>query len=534
MPEPVGARALKREAGLGGLLLASLGGIIGSGWLFGPLHAAQMAGPASLIAWVIGGAAVMLLGFVYAELVTAFPRAGAVIALPKLSHGPLLATVMSWVVLLGYLSAAPAEATAVVTYANNFVPGLVGADGTLSGTGFSAAVLLLGLFAAINMLAIRLVLRVNGVVTLWKIAVPALTALAFLGVKFYPGNFTAHGFAPHGAEGVFAAVAGSGVIYAYTGFRQAIELAGESKRPRRDLPVAIIGSVLIGFVLYATLQIALIGAIPPQDLAHGWAGLSFTGLSGPFAGLATLAGMSWLAVVLYIDSAVSPAGTAIISFASTPRLLFATGHEGLTNLPLGRLSRAGVPVIGVLLTFAVGVAFLLPLPSWRAIIKVVSAAALLSYGMASVSLITLRRTAPLAQYPRPFTLAFGVPLAGLAFIIANCIIVWTGAHTATMVMGYVLIATTLYLLVQGVKHRGLAHIAWRGVWWVAPYFAGLWAFAQLGPPGLTKGSGFFSDAGLMVGIALFSVVILALASASGLADPIEARQALRDHFSASR
>jgi amino acid transporter len=526
--------ALRREAGLGGLLLASMGGIIGSGWLFGPLHAAQMAGPASLIAWAIGGAAVMLLGFVYAELVTAFPRAGAVIALPKLSHGPMLATVMSWVVLLGYLAAAPAEATAVVTYANNFVPGLVRGGGTLNGTGFAAAVLLLGLFAAINMMAIRLVLRVNGVVTLFKIAVPTLTALAFLGTKFSPGNFTAHGFAPHGAQGVFAAVAGSGVIYAYTGFRQAIELAGESRRPRRDLPVAIIGSVLIGFVLYAVLQIALIGAIPPHDLAQGWARLNFIGLSGPFAGLATLAGMSWLAVVLYLDSAISPAGTAIISFASTPRLLFATGHEGLTRLPLGRLSRHGVPVIGVLITFAVGVLFLLPLPSWRAIIKVVSAAALLSYGMASVSLITLRRTAPLADYPRPFTLAFGVPLAGLAFIVANCIIVWTGAHTATMVMSYVLTATLLYLLVQGVRHRGLGHVAWRGVWWLVPYFAGLWGFAQLGPSGLTKGSGFFSDAGLMVGIALFSIVILALASASGLADPAEARQALRDHFSAAQ
>ena len=532
MPTPGGA--LRREAGLGGLLLASMGGIIGSGWLFGPLHAAQMAGPASLIAWAIGGAAVMLLGFVYAELVTAFPRAGAVIALPKLSHGPMLATVMSWVVLLGYLAAAPAEATAVVTYANNFMPGLVGAGGTLNATGFAAAVLLLALFAAINMLAIRLVLRVNGVVTLFKIAVPSLTALAFLGAKFSPGNFTAHGFAPHGAEGVFAAVAGSGVIYAYTGFRQAIELAGESRRPRRDLPLAIIGSVLIGFVLYAALQIALIGAIPPHDLAQGWAALHFTGLSGPFAGLATLAGMSWLAVVLYLDSAISPAGTAIISFASTPRLLFATGHEGLTRLPLGRLARNGVPVMGVLITFAVGVLFLLPLPSWRAIIKVVSAAALLSYGMASVSLITLRRTAPLADYPRPFTLALGVPLAGLAFIVANCIIVWAGAHTATMVMGYVLIATLLYLLVQGVQHRGLGHVAWRGVWWLAPYFGGLWGFAQLGPPGLTKGSGFFSDLGLMLGIALFSIIILALASACGLADPAEARQALRDQVNAAR
>ncbi len=514
---------LKRDAGVVGLILASLGGIVGSGWLFGPLNAARSAGPASLIAWAIGGFAILLLALVYAELTTTFPRAGAVIALPKLSHGKLLATAMSWVVLLGYLTSAPAEAAAVVTYTNNFYHGLVLPDGMLSMSGFLAAIVLLAVFAAINTLAIRLVLRINGIITLWKLAIPALTVAALLLARFRPDNFVAHGFAPHGVAGIFSAVATSGVVYAYTGFRQAVELAGESRYPTRDLPIAIIGSVMIGFLLYAALQLAFIGALPPRALVQGWDNLKFAGMSGPFAGLAALLGMNWLAVLLYIDAAVSPAGTGIIAYTSTPRLLYATGREGLARGPLARLSPAGAPIIGVLLSFAIGAVFLLPLPSWRAAIKIVSTAALLSYGMASVSLITLRRTVPVSRYPRPFLLPLGTPIAGIAFIVANFIIVWTGAHTANVVMLYVLIAAAIYTAIRWTTGAGFMGLNAPNAWWLAPYFAGLWALANLGPKNLTHGDGTLSNVDLSLALVLFSLAILTIAARAGLPDPAEAK-----------
>lgn len=525
---------LQRDAGVAGLLFASLGGIVGSGWLFGPLNAAKVAGPAALVAWAIGGIAVTLLALVYAELTSAFPRAGAAIALPKLSHGKLLATVMSWVVLLGYLTSAPAEATAIVTYANNYVAGLVGPAGVLTFEGFLVAAGLLAVFALINTLAVRLVLRINSVVTIWKLAVPAVTVIALVIASFHPANFTAHGFAPGGLAGIFSAVATSGVIYAYTGFRQSIELAGESRRPKRDLPIAIIGSVLIGFLLYAALQIALIGAIRPDRLANGWDTLSFTGLSGPFAGLASLLGMGWLAVLLYVDSAISPAGTAIIAYTSTPRLFFAVGNEGLARASIARVSRAGVPLVAVGITFAIGILFLLPLPSWRAVMRVVSAAALLSYGMAAVTLVTLRRTLPPAEHPRPFHLAAGVPLATIAFIIANFIIVWTGAITLDVVMAYVVIVAVLFAINERVRHGGFAHLERAETWWLLPYFAGLWALANLGPANLTHGDGLLSNLTLSLLIALFSVAILVVAARAGLADPAEAKVSLATHHGSTR
>ncbi len=305
MPAP----ALKRDAGRIGLLFASLGGMIGSGWLFGALNAAKIAGPASLIAWVIGGGAVLLLAFVFAELSTMFPQPGAVIVFPYLCFGRLAAQVMTWINFLAYISVPPVEAVSVINYSNNFFSGLVDpASGMLTMKGFAAAAALMVLFLWINLLAIRLVLKINSAITWWKLLVPAGTLVVLMFVHFRVRNFTQFGFAPTGMNGVLAAVSGSGVLFAYLGFRQAIELAGETSNPSRSLPFAIVGSVLLCILLYCGLELAFIGALTPASLANGWAKLSFPGISGPFAGLASGLGLTWLAITLYADAAISPGG----------------------------------------------------------------------------------------------------------------------------------------------------------------------------------------------------------------------------------
>ena len=119
----------------------------------------------------------------------------------------------------------------------------------------------------INLLAVRMVLTINSALTWWKLALPVVTILVFLLAGFHGANFTSHGFAPGGASGVFSAVATSGIVFSYLGFRQAVELAGESSNPKRNLPIAIIGSVLIGLVIYVGLQVAFIGALSPADIA---------------------------------------------------------------------------------------------------------------------------------------------------------------------------------------------------------------------------------------------------------------------------
>ena len=101
---------------------------------------------------------------------------------------------------------------------------------------------------------------------------------------------------PGGIKGLFAALPCRGIIFAYSGFEQCDQLAGEIKNPGRNLPRAIIISVLIGTVIYTLLQVVFIGALPPDELTHGLQHVTNPLiLSGPFAAVSALAGLAWLA-----------------------------------------------------------------------------------------------------------------------------------------------------------------------------------------------------------------------------------------------
>ena len=112
-------------------------------------------------------------------------------------------------------------------------------------------------------------------------------------------------------------------MFAYLGFEQADQLAGEIKNPQRNLPRAIIIAILLGTAIYVLLQVVFIGAMSPSLLTHGFVGIvcPTSGtcphdvssiVSGPFAGLAGVVGLGWLATILYIDAFVSPFGTGLI------------------------------------------------------------------------------------------------------------------------------------------------------------------------------------------------------------------------------
>lgn len=523
---PAGGK-LRRDAGIIGLLFASLGGMIGSGWLFGPLHAAKIAGPASMVSWVVGGIAILLLAFVYAELATAFPRSGAVVSFPKLSHGNLMALVMSWVVFLGYVSIAPVEVMAVLSYANNYMHGFVNPKtGILTAIGFWVSFAMLGFFVLLNSFGIRWLLRINSTLVWWKLAIPTLTVVALLIAAHHSANLTSHGFAPAGAEGILSAVATSGIVFSFLGFRQAVELAGETSNPQKYIPIAVIGSVILALILYLALEAAMIFSVAPGDIAHGWANLHFAGIAGPFAGLATLLGLGWLAMLLYIDAVISPGGTAIIYSTTTSRVVYATGEEGLMTPLFSRVIGPGVPWVALIVTFLFGVFFFFPFPSWQKLVGYISSVSVLSYGIGPVVLLTLRKTLPVEGYNRPFLMRAPWLIAPAAFIVSNYIIYWSGAATDNFLFGMLAAFFLIYLAFELARHGSLSHLHWRGAWWLLPYFFGMWLITYLGPKSLTGGLGLIPFPWGMLVIAVFSLFVIYLAILSGLPDPEEAKAVL--------
>ena len=128
----------------------------------------------------------------------------------------------------------------------------------------------MAIFVAVNFLAMRIFARVNNVITWWKVAIPVLTIIVLL-THWHSGNFTAggEGFLPGGIKALFAALPAAGIVFAYSGFEQCDQLAGEIKNPGRNLPRAIIISILIGTAIYCLLQVVFIVAMPPASWRHG-------------------------------------------------------------------------------------------------------------------------------------------------------------------------------------------------------------------------------------------------------------------------
>src|SRR5699024_3323313 len=239
----------------------------------------------SIFAWAIGGLLIILIGLCYAELGTMFPLSGGVIRYPHFSFGSFASYTHGWMSWLAAASTTAIEVMAALQYANNYFPWLQKLeDGVpvLTGRGLIVAIVLLGIFSLINVIGIRWFAKINNTLVWWKIGVISLVIIVFIVAVFNVDHFsneTAGGFFPYGWDGMFSSIATAGIVFSFLGFRQAVELAGETKNPKRNVPFAIIGSVIATIVIYVLLQIAFIGALPVDALDNGWATIatSFTG-----------------------------------------------------------------------------------------------------------------------------------------------------------------------------------------------------------------------------------------------------------------
>ena len=244
--------------------------------------------------------------------------------------GPLAGFTAGWMAWLQAVTIAPIEVEATLSYVDHISwvkshVSILRIDGTLTPSGLLIAALFMLAFTVINLVGVKAMAETNGVTVIWKTTVPLLTVVVLVLLAFHPSNFTAGGgFMPYGAHGVFAALP-AGVVFALQGFEQAIQMAGEARHPQRDVSRAVIASMAVGTIVYLLLEVAFIGALNPANLAHGWANPVGKGDFGPYATLAVAAGAGWLAIMLYIDAVISPAGTGLVYVATSSRLSYAPG-----------------------------------------------------------------------------------------------------------------------------------------------------------------------------------------------------------------
>ncbi|MGH8371148.1 MAG: APC family permease [Gammaproteobacteria bacterium] len=497
---------LRKDAGLVGLLFAGVSSMIGSGWLFGPMHAAKDAGPLSIGSWAIAALVVGLIALVYAELGPMFTRSGGLMYMSLITHGRLVGRIWSWILFLAYVSIAPVEAMAVVTYANSYLPGMVHpATGLLTGYGVVVAVIVLGLLTALNFLVLRLILMLNTIATWIKVCAPIGTIIVLLIFSHHPENLAVPAHATGNVMNMFTAISTAGVFFSLFGFTQAIQLAGETANPARNIPIAVIGTIIIGAIIFVLVQYAFVAAVPPDVLARdGWGGLSFSGISGPMAGLAITIGASFWAYALFADAIISPAACGYIWTTATARMLMASSDENLASPEMQKINRFGVPWVALIVSFLIGLLFFFPFPSWQKLVDYASSATVLSYGLGCIVLLQLRRVMP--EVKRPFRLWRAWTIAPLAFIASNFVLFWAGFYVMSFLFALLLAGLALYLIFNS----GEGARDWQHALWLIPYFGGMWLLSWIGPTSM-GGQGYLDIYWDMLSVAVLSLIILYIA-----------------------
>jgi len=478
---------IRRDIGPMALMFTALGSIIGSGWLFGAWNAAKLAGPGAVWAWVIGAAIIMTIALTYAELGAMFPESGGMVRYGHYSHGSLVGFIAGWANWIAVVSVIPVEAVASVQYMSGWKWDWAQAlfqhtagKGELSHTGLGIAAALVVVFFLVNFWSVKLFAYSNTAITVVKLVVPAVTGIALISSGFRSENLSVGidgGAYTTDFAAILTAVATAGIVFAFNGFQSPVNLAGEARNPGKSIPFAIIGAILIATVVYVLLQMAYLGSVPQDMLAKaGWHGINF---SSPFAQLALIVNLHWLAIVLYADAFVSPSGTGMTYTATTARMIYGMERNGTLPKILGRVHpESGVPRPAMWLNLAVSFVFLFFFRGWASLAAVISVATIISYLTGPVSVMTLRRTAP--GLHRPFRL-LGLPIiAGVAFIMSAELLYWAKWPLSGKIILLILVALPIYFYYQ--YKNGFLDFGrqLKGAWWLIFYLFALAIVSWLG------------------------------------------------------
>ena len=434
---------LKKSLSSVDIFLISFSGMVGSGWLLGVLAGPAYAGPGAILTWIVAGIFFIILALVFAELGTLFPYSGSLVRFNEFSHGPVSNFYLGWAYTIGAIATPPVEAAALTGFLSSYVPGIYNSSiSLLTPLGVVLALVLLAIFIVVQYVGVNIFGKSNAVMTWFKMGAIILTIIFVAAFIFHASNFFTlpHGFFPYGPSSIFAAMVPAGVIFSYEGFRQGLDYAGETRNPKKSVPLGMISAMLAAMATYVLLQIAFIGAInwkaakvPVGDwsapLASKWSANPFY-----YAFHSTneilLIGFS---IFLIIVAVISSAATLGVYVGSSARSLYGMARMNYIPAFFGRIHpRFRTPWISLVITFIIGAMFLLPFPSWYALVGINSSFTVFAYLAAGITNTSLRKTAP--EMHRPFKTPFITVMAPLGFVIASMLVYFAGWSIVSLLL----------------------------------------------------------------------------------------------------
>ncbi|MHA7180090.1 amino acid permease [Arthrobacter sp. MDB2-24] len=411
-----GGAPLVRSFGVLQLTMISVGATLGTGILVILGESVPLAGPAIWISFVLAGLAALFSAASYAEMAGLVPVAGSSYSYSYATMGEGMAWICGWCLVLEYAVSVAAVAVGAGQYVNETLAGfgqvLPAALSQPPGDGGvvnipAMAIVLLSMVLLVR--GARESARINTAIVVIKVCILLFfCAVAF--TAFDAGNFEP--LLPMGAAGVSAAA--SRVFFSYIGFDAASTAGEEARNPKRDLPRAILLSMLIVTSVYVLVAVAAIGARP-----WGW----FDGTEAALVQiLQELTGRPWIALVFSAGAVLAIASIVLTVLYGQTRILLSMSRDGLVPPVFGRVSRrTGTPVAGTLIvgTVVAVTAGLVPLGE---LADATSIGTLFAFALVNVAVVYLRRNRP--DLPRSFRVPFYpvTPILGTlmcAYLMAN-------------------------------------------------------------------------------------------------------------------
>ncbi len=478
------AEGLEKTLGVWDLIILGVGAIIGSG-IFAVVGIAAAgsadgsiigAGPGLIVSMIIAAIACVFSALCYSEFATMIPVAGGAYTYTFATLGEFAAWMVGWVLMLEYAIGFIAVACA---WSNHFVQFMSGFSKVLPAwianppvwlvnDVFSATKLaadnpdihlpmLFGMPISINLPAIVIVLlmtmilvrgtkdstKMAGLMVFIKLAVIAL--FVFAGIFFVkPDNWTP--FAPNGAAGIFAGA--FLIFFAYIGFDALATAAEECKNPQKDLPVGIIGSLIITTIVYVSVALVLTGL---QDTSSA-VPLAF--LKAPMAYCMSMLKMNWAAGLISIGSLAGLTSVLLVLEMAATRILYAMSRDHFISQRFQKLHpKFKTPA---LLTWTVGIMAVVGILT----LNLDVAAELCNYGtftsfiIVCVAVLILRKTDP--DRPRPFKVPFSPVTPSLGIIICGGLMVYKSMQpsgSALLFPVWLGVGAIIYLLYGFVRNR---------------------------------------------------------------------------------
>ncbi|MDI2028693.1 amino acid permease [Saccharopolyspora sp. TS4A08] len=412
---------LNRTLGLVPLVALSVGATLGTGIFVVLAEAAPAAGPAVVVSFVLAGLAALCSALSYAELAGSVPVSGSAYSYTYATLGEIVAWICGWCLLLEYGVSVAAVAVGWGGYLNEFLQGTIGVtipDALAAPPGeggvinVPAAIVVL-LATAVLLRGVRESAWATTITTVLKIAVLVFFVAVAL-TAFNSGNLTP--FAPAGIAGI--SVGASAVFFSFIGFDAASTAGEEARNPKRDLPRAIILSLIIVTAIYVLVAFAAVGAVGAGTLGESDASLA--------TALRMVTGQGWPAVVLALGAVIAIASVVLTVLYGQTRILVSMSRDGLVPPMLSKVNHRAVPARNTLLV-GVLVALLAAVVPLNQLAEATSIGTLVAFGLVNIGVVVLRRTRP--ELPRSFRtpLMPFVPLLGLAL----CAYLITGLDAVT-------------------------------------------------------------------------------------------------------